>query len=34
VLDFDEKFGVVNKKLNPLVAIPTPRLSNLNLYSV
>ncbi|XP_038875602.1 labd-13Z-ene-9,15,16-triol synthase, chloroplastic-like [Benincasa hispida] len=32
VLDFKERFGIVNKKFNPLVAIPTPTLSNLDLY--
>ncbi|KAA0042853.1 7-ethoxycoumarin O-deethylase-like [Cucumis melo var. makuwa] len=32
VIDFKEKFGIVNKKLNPLVAIPTPTLSNSDLY--
>uniref|UniRef100_A0A0A0KKR9 Cytochrome P450 n=2 Tax=Cucumis sativus TaxID=3659 RepID=A0A0A0KKR9_CUCSA len=32
VIDFKEKFGIVNKKLNPLVAIPTPSLSNSDLY--
>ncbi|GAV89799.1 LOW QUALITY PROTEIN: p450 domain-containing protein, partial [Cephalotus follicularis] len=32
VLDFSDKFGIVVKKKNPSVAIPTPRLSNLELY--
>ncbi|KAF7810153.1 geraniol 8-hydroxylase-like [Senna tora] len=31
-LDVSEKFGIVLKKKNPLVAIPTPRLSNPALY--
>ncbi|KAI3923525.1 hypothetical protein MKW92_010829 [Papaver armeniacum] len=30
--DLTEKFGVVLKKATPLVAIPTPRLSNLDFY--
>ncbi|CAL0312928.1 unnamed protein product [Lupinus luteus] len=30
--DVSEKFGIVLKKKVPLVAIPTPRLSNLDLY--
>ncbi|KAJ6851141.1 geraniol 8-hydroxylase-like [Iris pallida] len=33
VLDLEEKFGIVLKKAKPLVAIPTPRLANLDLYS-
>ena len=32
LLDLSDKFGLVTKKLEPLVAIPTPRLSNLDLY--
>ena len=32
-LDISDKFGMVMKKLEPLCAIPTPRLSNLELYS-
>ncbi|XP_061348238.1 geraniol 8-hydroxylase-like [Gastrolobium bilobum] len=31
-LDISEKFGIVLKKKIPLVAIPTPRLSNSDLY--
>lgn len=31
-LDVSEKFGIVLKKKTPLVAIPTPRLSNSDLY--
>ncbi|CAK9173161.1 unnamed protein product [Ilex paraguariensis] len=31
-LDLSEKFGIVLKKRVPLVAIPTPRLSNSGLY--
>ncbi|CAI9093805.1 OLC1v1029385C1 [Oldenlandia corymbosa var. corymbosa] len=31
-LDVEEKFGIVLKKRNALVAIPTPRLSNVSLY--
>ncbi|XP_057420127.1 flavonoid 3'-monooxygenase CYP75B137-like [Lotus japonicus] len=31
-LDVSEKFGIVLKKETPLVAIPTPRLSNHDLY--
>ncbi|KAG9452443.1 hypothetical protein H6P81_005347 [Aristolochia fimbriata] len=31
-LDLSEKFGIVVKKATPLVAIPTPRLSNPELY--
>ncbi|EOA21973.1 hypothetical protein CARUB_v10002478mg [Capsella rubella] len=32
VLDLEEKFGIVLKLKTPLVALPVPRLSNLNLY--
>ncbi|KAF5181395.1 Cytochrome p450 [Thalictrum thalictroides] len=32
-LDFAEKFGLVLKKATPVVAIPTPRLLNLDLYN-
>jgi len=32
-LDVSEKFGIVLKKKIPLVAIPTPRLSNPDLYN-
>ncbi|XP_077243505.1 flavonoid 3'-monooxygenase-like [Tasmannia lanceolata] len=32
-LELGEKFGLVVKKRNPLVAIPTPRLSNPELYA-
>ncbi|XP_058081331.1 cytochrome P450 71AU50-like [Magnolia sinica] len=32
-LDLSDKFGIVLKKATPLVAIPTPRLSNPELYS-
>ncbi|GAV79640.1 p450 domain-containing protein [Cephalotus follicularis] len=32
VLDFSDKFCIVVKKKNPLVAMPTPRLSKLELY--
>ncbi|XP_058085378.1 flavonoid 3'-monooxygenase CYP75B137-like [Magnolia sinica] len=32
-LDFTEKFGIVLKKTIPLIVIPTPRLSNPNLYA-
>ncbi|OVA07651.1 Cytochrome P450 [Macleaya cordata] len=32
-LDFTEKFGIVLKKWTPLVAIPNPRLLNLELYN-
>ncbi|XP_026657221.2 geraniol 8-hydroxylase-like [Phoenix dactylifera] len=32
-LDLEEKFGIVLKKAKPLVAIPTPRLPNPDLYS-
>lgn len=31
-LDLSEKFGIVLKKAKPLMAIPTPRLSNPDLY--
>ncbi|KAL7182854.1 hypothetical protein ACSBR1_041513 [Camellia fascicularis] len=31
-LDLSEKFGIVLKKRVPLMAIPTPRLSNPTLY--
>uniref|UniRef100_A0ACD6A911 Uncharacterized protein n=1 Tax=Avena sativa TaxID=4498 RepID=A0ACD6A911_AVESA len=31
-LDLSEKFGIVMKKATPLLAIPTPRLSSLELY--
>lgn len=31
-LDFADKFGIVLKKSNPLVAIPTARLSTPELY--
>ena len=31
-LDMSDKFGIVMKKLEPLCAIPTPRLSDLELY--
>ncbi|KAH7549559.1 hypothetical protein ACOSP7_025594 [Xanthoceras sorbifolium] len=31
-LDLSDKFGIVIKKLNPLVVIPTPRLSNSEVY--
>ncbi|KAI7995128.1 Flavonoid 3',5'-hydroxylase 1 [Camellia lanceoleosa] len=31
-LDLEEKFGIMLKKKVPLVAIPTPRLSDLALY--
>ncbi|XP_038906861.1 labd-13Z-ene-9,15,16-triol synthase, chloroplastic-like [Benincasa hispida] len=33
-LDSEETFGIVTRKLNPLVAIPIPRLSNLELYNI
>ncbi|KAL6007940.1 hypothetical protein ACLOJK_033445 [Asimina triloba] len=33
-LDLSEKFGMVLKKAKPLEAIPTPRLSDPNLYTV
>ncbi|CAL2259550.1 unnamed protein product [Prunus armeniaca] len=32
-LDLSERFGVVTRKMTPLVAIPTPRLSKLELYA-
>nr|ANY30307.1 flavonoid 3'5'hydroxylase [Oryza officinalis] len=32
-LDLAERFGIVMKKATPLVAVPTPRLSNPDLYS-
>ncbi|KAK9929488.1 hypothetical protein M0R45_026584 [Rubus argutus] len=32
-LDLSDKFGIVTKKKIPLIAIPTPRLSNLELYA-
>ncbi|GAV79641.1 p450 domain-containing protein [Cephalotus follicularis] len=32
VVDYSDEFGLVIKKKNPLVAIPTPRLSKLELY--
>ncbi|KAL0711984.1 hypothetical protein Bca4012_018962 [Brassica carinata] len=32
VLDLEEKFGIVLKLKNPLVALPVPRLSDSNLY--
>lgn len=31
-MNLDEKFGIVLKKRNPLVAIPTPRFSDASLY--
>lgn len=31
--DLSDKFGIVVKKLEPLVAIPSTRLTNLNLYT-
>ncbi|CAI0413839.1 unnamed protein product [Linum tenue] len=31
-LELSDKFGFVIKKMNPLVLVPTPRLSNLELY--
>jgi cytochrome P450 len=31
-VDCSEKFGIVLKLKNPLIAIPTPRLSNMSLY--
>ncbi|CAK9311058.1 unnamed protein product [Citrullus colocynthis] len=33
-LDLEEKFGIVTKKFNPLVAILMPRISNLELYNI
>lgn len=32
-LEMSDKFGIVMKKLEPLRAIPTPRVSNLELYT-
>ncbi|ONI06745.1 hypothetical protein PRUPE_5G078600 [Prunus persica] len=32
-LDLQDKFGIVTKKMTPLVVIPTPRLSKLELYT-
>lgn len=32
-IDLDAMFGIVLKKSTPLIAIPTPRLSNLELYA-
>lgn len=32
VLDLEDKFGIVTKKLKPLVVVPVPRLSNLELF--
>nr|XP_023892161.1 7-ethoxycoumarin O-deethylase-like [Quercus suber]POE61174.1 flavonoid 3'-monooxygenase [Quercus suber] len=32
-LEFSDNFGIVTKKLNPAVALPTPRLSNFELYT-
>ena len=32
-LEFSDNFGIVTKKLNPVVALPTPRLSNFELYT-
>ena len=32
-LEMSDKFGIVVKKLEPLSAIPTPRLSNLEFYT-
>ncbi|ESQ38233.1 hypothetical protein EUTSA_v10028583mg [Eutrema salsugineum] len=32
VLDLEEKFGIILKLKTPLVALPVPRLSDLNLY--
>ncbi|CAN1748024.1 Flavonoid 3',5'-hydroxylase 2, partial [Linum perenne] len=31
-LELSDKFGIVIKKMNPLILVPTPRLSNLELY--
>ncbi|XP_031281511.1 geraniol 8-hydroxylase-like [Pistacia vera] len=31
-LDLSDQFGIVVKKMKPLIAVPTPRLSNLELY--
>ena len=33
-LEFSDNFGIVTKKLNPTVAVPTPRLSNFELYTI
>ena len=33
-LEFSNNFGIVTKKLNPTVAVPTPRLSNFELYTI
>ena len=32
-LEFSDRFGIVTKKLNPTVAVPTPRLSKFELYT-
>ncbi|CAL8156648.1 unnamed protein product [Prunus armeniaca] len=32
-LDLQDKFGIVTKKMTPLIVIPTPRLSKLELYA-
>ncbi|XP_021725518.1 flavonoid 3'-monooxygenase-like [Chenopodium quinoa] len=32
-VDLSEKFGIVVKKSKPLIAVPSPRISNLGLYS-
>ena len=32
-LEFSDNFGIVTKKLNPAVALPTPRFSNFELYT-
>lgn len=32
-LDLSDKFGIVTKKMKPMVAIPTPRLSKFELYT-
>lgn len=32
-LDLSDKFGLVTKKMTPLIVIPTPRLSRLELYA-
>lgn len=32
-LDFSDKFGIVTKKIQPTLAIPTPRLSKSELYT-
>lgn len=31
-LDLSDQFGIVVKKMKPLIVVPTPRLSNLELY--